>query len=118
MIRPESSARSAIAVPVEKTRPFPANSHLAFSRLSLHFAVPHIPMKNVRLVLLLAVTAFVAAAVQAEDKKDAPAGKPSKCCASADAKGEKCSHDCCVEAAKAGDNCKKCGGSGKTEPKK
>jgi hypothetical protein len=75
-------------------------------------------MKNLRLILALAVAAFATAVVQAEEKKDAPAGQPSKCCAKADAKGEKCSHECCVEAAKAGDNCQKCGGSGKVEPKK
>ena len=75
-------------------------------------------MKNLRLVLALAVAAFVAAAVQAEDKKDAAVAKPANCCAKADGKGEKCSHECCVEAAKAGDNCAKCGGSGKAEPKK
>ena len=28
-------------------------------------------------------------------------------------KGKKCEHKCCVEAAKAGDNCTKCGGAGK-----
>jgi hypothetical protein len=75
-------------------------------------------MKNLRLALALAVAAFAAAAVQAEDKKDAPAGQPAKCCAKAEGKGEKCSHDCCVEAVKAGDNCAKCGGTGKVEPKK
>ena len=80
---------------------------------------PRIPMKNLRLILVLAVTAFAAAAVQAEEaKKDAAESKPSKCCAKADAKGEKCSHECCADAAKAGNNCEKCGGSGKVEPKK
>ena len=75
-------------------------------------------MKNLRLILALAAAAFVAAAVHAEDKPAAPESKVAKCCAKADAKGEKCSHECCVEAAKAGDNCAKCGGSGKVEPKK
>jgi hypothetical protein len=72
-------------------------------------------MKTIRLVLTLAVVSFVTAAVQAED---APASKPAKCCAKAEGKGEKCTHDCCVEAAKAGNNCEKCGGSGKVEEKK
>ena len=39
------------------------------------------------------------------------------CCASAEAKGEKCTHGCCVEAAKADNNCEKCKGSGKIEKK-
>ena len=76
-------------------------------------------MKNLRLILALAAASFVAAAVQAEEKQAAPAAKEAKCCAQAEAKGEKCSHECCVEAAKTGDNCTKCGGSGKIEqPKK
>lgn len=75
-------------------------------------------MKNLRFIIALAVAAFAAAVVQAEEKKDAAEAKPAKCCAKADAKGEKCSHECCVEAAKAGNNCEKCGGSGKVEPKK
>jgi hypothetical protein len=76
------------------------------------------PMKTIRLVLTLAVVSLVTAAVQAEEKKDAAAPHAAKCCAKAEGKGEKCSHDCCVEAAKAGDNCAKCGGEGKVEPKK
>jgi len=76
------------------------------------------PMKTFRLVLTLAVAAFVAAAVQAEEKKEAPVSKPANCCAKAEAKGEKCTHECCVEAAKAGNNCTDCKGSGKIEPKK
>jgi len=77
-------------------------------------------MKNLRFILALAVAAFAAAAVQAEEakKEDAPVSKQAGCCAKAEAKGEKCTHDCCVEAAKAGDNCKDCKGSGKIEPKK
>jgi hypothetical protein len=76
-------------------------------------------MKNIRLVLALAVAAFIAAAVQAEEKKDAaPPSKEAGCCAKAEAKGEKCTHECCVEAAKDGNNCEKCKGSGKIEPKK
>jgi len=76
------------------------------------------PMKTLRLILTLAVAGFIAAAVQAEDKKDAPASKQAGCCAKAEAKGEKCTHECCVEAAKAGNNCEQCKGSGKIEPKK
>jgi len=75
-------------------------------------------MKNLRLLLALAVAAFATAVLQAEEKKEAPASKPAGCCAKADGKGEKCSHACCVESAKDGNNCEKCKGSGKIEPKK
>lgn len=75
-------------------------------------------MKTIRLILVLAVTGFVAAALQAgEEKKEAPVSKPAGCCAKAEAKNEKCGHGCCVEAAKAGNNCEKCKGSGKIEKK-
>ena len=75
-------------------------------------------MKNLRLVLALAVAGFAVAAVQADEKQDATASKPAGCCAKAAAKGEKCTHECCVAAAKDGKNCEKCHGSGKLEPKK
>ena len=75
-------------------------------------------MKNLRLLLALAVAGFAAAALQADEKKDAPVSKVAGCCAKAEAKGEKCTHECCVAAAKEGKNCEKCHGSGKLEPKK
>ena len=75
-------------------------------------------MKSLRLVLALAVAGFIAAAVQAgEEKKEAPASKAAGCCAKSEAKGEKCTHECCTEAAKAGNNCEKCKGTGKIEKK-
>jgi hypothetical protein len=75
-------------------------------------------MKSIRLILALAVAGFVATAIQAEEaKKESPPSKSAGCCAKADAKGEKCTHECCAEAAKAGNNCEKCKGSGKIEPK-
>jgi len=75
-------------------------------------------MKNLRLILALAVVGFVASAVQADEaKKEAPPSKPAPCCAKAEAKGEKCTHECCVDAAKAGNNCEMCKGSGKIEKK-
>ena len=43
------------------------------------------------------------------------------CCKTAQAAGKACAHPCCVDAAKAGNNCEKCKGSGKIEkaaPKK
>jgi len=71
-------------------------------------------MKNIRLILALALAGFVAAALQAGDeKKEMPVAKPAPCCAKMEAKSEHCSHGCCVEAAKAGNNCEKCKGSGK-----
>ena len=75
-------------------------------------------MKNLRFILALAVAAFAAAFIQAEDKKDEHPAKPAGCCARAEAKGEKCTHECCVESATHGDNCEKCKGHGKIEPKK
>jgi hypothetical protein len=44
--------------------------------------------------------------------------KVANCCAKAKTDGKTCAHACCVEAAKAGNNCTKCGGSGKIEVKK
>ena len=44
--------------------------------------------------------------------------KVAGCCAKAQGEGKTCTHACCVEAAKAGDNCTKCKGSGKIEQKK
>ncbi|HEX9786322.1 MAG TPA: hypothetical protein VGA56_26800 [Opitutaceae bacterium] len=61
------------------------------------------------LALTIASIAFVGIA-RAEDPKPAE-GKKAKCCEKAEAGGEKCSHGCCVEAAKAGKNCEKCGGT-------
>lgn len=72
-------------------------------------------MKLLRFAIVLAVASCATALVQAEDKHPS---KPAKCCAAAEAKGEKCSHECCVAAAKEGDHCTKCNGSGKIEPKK
>ena len=74
-------------------------------------------MKSQKFLLTLAfVSLFAGAALFAVDeKKDAPAAKVAGCCAKAAADGKKCTHECCVEAAKAGNNCEKCKGSGKIE---
>lgn len=72
-------------------------------------------MKTIRLILALAVVGFVTAGLQAADEKKE--SKTAPCCAKAEAKGEKCGHGCCVEAAKAGNNCESCNGSGKIEKK-
>jgi hypothetical protein len=74
-------------------------------------------MKIKNMLAVLALASFVAGgSLFAADEK-APASKPAGCCAKAEAKGEKCSHECCAEAAKAGNNCEKCKGSGKIEKK-
>jgi hypothetical protein len=68
-------------------------------------------------ISLLAITAaFFAAGVFAAEK--AAETKVANCCTKAKADGKTCSHACCVEAAKAGNNCTKCGGSGKIETTK
>jgi len=76
-------------------------------------------MKSLKFLLPLAVLSLFAAGVTfaADEAKDAPVAKPAKCCAKATEKGEACTHECCVEAAKAGNNCEKCKGSGKIEKK-
>ncbi len=75
-------------------------------------------MKNLRFILALAVAGFAAAAIQAEDKKDDHGSKQAGCCARAEAKGEKCTHECCVDAATHDNNCEKCKGHGKIDHKK
>jgi hypothetical protein len=71
-------------------------------------------MKSIRLLLTVAIVGLAAAVLQAGENKES---KPAGCCAKAEAKGEKCTHECCAEAAKAGNNCEKCKGSGKIEKK-
>ena len=66
------------------------------------------------IALSLATAGFVFAA-------DTVANKAAGCCVKAQADGKTCAHPCCVDAAKAGNNCEKCKGSGKiekAEPKK
>lgn len=73
-------------------------------------------MKSKKLLLALAAVSFLTVGLMfAADEK--PVAKQAGCCAKAEAKGEKCTHECCVEAAKAGNNCEKCKGSGKIEKK-
>jgi hypothetical protein len=72
-------------------------------------------MKLNPLLKTLAFTfVFVAGAVfAAETKKEAaPASKVAACCDTAAKDGKVCAHGCCVEAAKAGNNCTRCGGAG------
>jgi hypothetical protein len=72
-------------------------------------------MKIRNILAVLALASFVAGG--SLFAADAPVSKQAGCCARAEAKGEKCTHECCVEAAKAGNNCEKCHGSGKIEKK-
>ena len=71
-------------------------------------------MKSPKSLLAFALVSFFAAGLYAADKVES---KVAPCCAKAQADGKTCTHACCVEAAKAGDNCTKCKGSGKIETK-
>ena len=71
--------------------------------------------KSSKLVAAFAAFSILAAgALFAADKVE---NKTAGCCAKAQGEGKTCAHPCCVEAAKAGDNCTKCKGSGKIEKK-
>ena len=72
-------------------------------------------MKSNKIQLTIAILSLFAAGSMFA--ADAPASKPAGCCAKKEAAGEKCTHECCAEAAKAGNNCEKCKGSGKIEKK-
>jgi hypothetical protein len=67
-------------------------------------------MKSTKSIIATA-SLFLAGAVFALAADSKVAG----CCTKAKADGKTCAHSCCVEAAKAGDNCTKCGGSGKIQ---
>ena len=62
------------------------------------------------LFALIAFSLATAGYVFAADKVES---KVAGCCAKAAGEGKVCAHACCVEAAKVGDNCMKCKGSGK-----
>lgn len=65
------------------------------------------------LVAFAVVSLFAAGYVFAAEGKSAAAeAKVAGCCVKAKADGKDCSHACCVESAKAGNNCTKCGGAG------
>lgn len=76
-------------------------------------------MKSSKSLVALIVLSLLATGVTfaGDETKTAPAAKPAGCCAKAEAKGEKCGHECCAAAAKDGNNCVKCNGSGKIEKK-
>lgn len=74
-------------------------------------------MKSLRLISAFAVVGFATAVLHAQASVEKKVSKAAPCCAKSEAKGEKCGHGCCVEAAKAGNNCEKCKGSGKIEKK-
>jgi hypothetical protein len=67
-------------------------------------------------ILTIAVASLFAAGLAFAAAEKA-ASKTAKCCADAQAAGKKCTHGCCVESAKKGDNCTKCKGEGKIEQK-
>lgn len=70
--------------------------------------------KSLKSLLALVVISMVGAGFAfAADKAPAKTeAKVAGCCAKAKTDGKTCSHACCVESAKAGNNCTKCGGSG------
>ncbi|MDP3073421.1 MAG: hypothetical protein Q8N18_24225 [Opitutaceae bacterium] len=73
-------------------------------------------MSSKSLIALIALSFASAGLMFAAEKVE---NKTAGCCVKAQADGKACAHPCCVEAAKAGDNCTKCKGSGKiTKAKK
>ncbi|MDI1251297.1 MAG: hypothetical protein PSV13_20710 [Lacunisphaera sp.] len=73
-------------------------------------------MKNIRIILALALASFFATAlVNAEEAKKEET--KAKCCMKAEKAGEKCTHECCTAAAKDSKACEKCAPK-KTEEKK
>ncbi|MDO8541050.1 MAG: hypothetical protein Q7S40_11490 [Opitutaceae bacterium] len=66
--------------------------------------------------LTVAITSLVFAglAFAGEGKVE---NKTAGCCTKAQKADKTCEHPCCVDAAKKGDNCTKCKGSGKIEQK-
>jgi hypothetical protein len=73
-------------------------------------------MKNITksFVAIVSASVFAAGLMFAADSS---ASKVAGCCTKAQGEGKACAHACCVEAAKAGNNCTKCGGAGKIEKK-
>ncbi len=74
-------------------------------------------MKSSKILAALVAASVLAVGLAFAADTKAPAAKVAGCCAKAQADGKACSHGCCVEAAKGGDNCTKCGGAGKVEKK-
>lgn len=72
--------------------------------------------KTSKSFVALAIASLFAASwmYAAETKTES---KVAGCCSKAQSEGKTCDHACCVEAAKAGNNCTKCKGSGKIEKK-
>ena len=75
-------------------------------------------MKIKNTLVALIVGALLSAGVAFAAAEPAKEAKAAACCAKAAKDNVACSHACCIEAAKAGNNCEKCGGSGKAEVKK
>jgi hypothetical protein len=70
------------------------------------------------LVAMAVASLFSAGVMFAATAEKTTESKVAGCCTKAQADGKTCAHACCVEAAKAGNNCTKCGGSGKIAAKK
>jgi hypothetical protein len=70
-------------------------------------------MKSIKSLVALVAIAAAGIAFAADKAENKVAG----CCTKAGKEGKACAHACCVESAKAGNNCTKCGGSGKVEKK-
>jgi len=74
-------------------------------------------MKNIRIILALALAGFFATALVNAGEEGKKEGHKAKCCMKAEKAGEKCTHECCTAAAKEGKDCEKCGAK-KSEEKK
>jgi hypothetical protein len=68
-------------------------------------------------LLALAVASLFSASVMFAAAEKSSESKVAGCCTKAAAEGKTCAHACCVENAKAGNNCTKCGGAGKIAKK-
>lgn len=75
-------------------------------------------MKTSKQLFVIIALLGASFAFAAETKPAAPAGKKGGCCVKAETAGAACAHPCCVESAKAGKNCEKCGGTNVAATKK
>lgn len=71
-----------------------------------------------KLIKTLSALAFALALVASPAFADEAEHKQGACCKKASEQDKQCAHKCCVEAAKKGNECEKCGGKGKIPKKK
>ena len=80
------------------------------------------PVENMKInktLIAFLVASLLTVGLAFAGEAKAAAAKVAGCCAKAAKENKACTHgECCVAAAKAGNNCEKCGGSGKAEVKK